>query len=42
MAPDYRARLSTHGVGRVAVSTLDGPAVIPVNYGVLDDSCLRS
>ncbi|MFE2374525.1 helix-turn-helix domain-containing protein [Streptomyces sp. NPDC059398] len=28
--------LSTHGVGRVAVSTRDGPAVIPVNYVVVD------
>lgn len=26
--------LSTHGVGRVAVSTGDGPAVVPVNYVV--------
>ncbi|MGW3494791.1 pyridoxamine 5'-phosphate oxidase family protein [Streptomyces sp. NPDC001020] len=30
------ARLSTHGVGRVAVSTPDGPAIIPVNYEVVD------
>lgn len=29
-------RLSTHGVGRVAVSTPDGPAVIPVNYEIVD------
>ncbi|MBO0916181.1 helix-turn-helix domain-containing protein [Streptomyces laculatispora] len=28
--------LSTHGVGRVAVSTPDGPAVVPVNYVVVD------
>ncbi|WP_406069036.1 pyridoxamine 5'-phosphate oxidase family protein [Streptomyces sp. NBC_01020] len=28
--------LSTHGVGRVAVSTWDGPAVVPVNYIVND------
>ncbi|WP_127356271.1 DUF1918 domain-containing protein [Actinacidiphila soli] len=34
---ECRARLSTHGVGRVAVSTPDGPAVIPVNYDVIDD-----
>ncbi|MGW1710936.1 DUF1918 domain-containing protein [Streptomyces sp. NPDC002206] len=38
LGPDEcRARLSTHGVGRVAVSTPDGPAVIPVNYEVIDD-----
>ncbi|MFB7225447.1 pyridoxamine 5'-phosphate oxidase family protein [Streptomyces sp. NPDC056227] len=38
LSPDEcRARLSTHGVGRVAVSTPDGPAVIPVNYAVIDD-----
>ncbi|WP_078067709.1 pyridoxamine 5'-phosphate oxidase family protein [Streptomyces jeddahensis] len=33
---ECRAHLSTHGVGRVAVSTPDGPAVIPVNYDVVD------
>ncbi|MFK4104307.1 pyridoxamine 5'-phosphate oxidase family protein [Streptomyces sp. NPDC019531] len=39
LGPDEcRARLSTHGVGRVAVSTPDGPAVIPVNYEVVDDA----
>ncbi|MFF7765082.1 pyridoxamine 5'-phosphate oxidase family protein [Streptomyces massasporeus] len=32
-----RALLSTHGVGRVSVSTPDGPAVVPVNYEVVDD-----
>ncbi|ANZ13823.1 DNA-binding protein [Streptomyces noursei ATCC 11455] len=35
---ECRARLSTHGVGRVAVSTPDGPAVLPVNYEVIDDA----
>jgi transcriptional regulator with XRE-family HTH domain len=30
------ALLSTHGVGRIAVSTPDGPAVVPVNYEVVD------
>lgn len=35
---ECRTRLSTHGVGRVAVSTPDGPAVIPVNYEVVDDA----
>ncbi|MFE3825654.1 helix-turn-helix domain-containing protein [Streptomyces sp. NPDC059092] len=29
--------LSTHGIGRVALSTWDGPAVVPVNYVVADD-----
>lgn len=28
--------LSTHGVGRVAVSTRSGPAVVPVNYVVVN------
>jgi len=32
-----RARLATHGVGRVAVSTPDGPAIVPVNYLVAGD-----
>lgn len=34
---ECRSLLSTHGVGRVAVSTVDGPAVVPVNYDVVDD-----
>ncbi|MFI6010050.1 DUF1918 domain-containing protein [Streptomyces sp. NPDC051243] len=35
---DCRTLLSTHGVGRIAVSTPDGrPAVVPVNYEVIDD-----
>ncbi|MER5844987.1 pyridoxamine 5'-phosphate oxidase family protein [Streptomyces prasinus] len=34
---ECRALLSTHGVGRVAVWTPDGPAVTPVNYEVVDD-----
>ncbi|WP_328406119.1 DUF1918 domain-containing protein [Streptomyces sp. NBC_00390] len=39
LGPDEcRARLSTHGLGRVAVSTSDGPAVVPVNYEVIDDT----
>ncbi|MFC8358554.1 DUF1918 domain-containing protein [Streptomyces griseorubiginosus] len=39
LGPDEcRALLSTHGVGRVAVSTPDGPAVVPVNYEVTDDA----
>ncbi len=33
---ECRARLSTHGVGRVAVTTADGLAVVPVNYEVVD------
>ncbi|MFJ9736773.1 DUF1918 domain-containing protein [Streptomyces sp. NPDC101166] len=35
---ECRRLLSTHGVGRVAVSAPDGhPAVVPVNYDVLGD-----
>lgn len=30
--------LTTQEVGRVAVSTADGPRIVPVNYVVLDDS----
>ncbi|MEU1460560.1 pyridoxamine 5'-phosphate oxidase family protein [Streptomyces sp. NPDC005727] len=34
-----RALLSTHGVGRVAVTAPDGrPAVVPVNYEIVDDA----
>ncbi|MEW1777867.1 DUF1918 domain-containing protein [Streptomyces sp. NPDC086777] len=34
---ECRALLSTHGVGRVTLSTPDGrPAVVPVNYDVVD------
>ncbi|MFD0033074.1 pyridoxamine 5'-phosphate oxidase family protein [Streptomyces sp. NPDC055059] len=35
---ECRDLLSTHGVGRVAVSTPDGPAVVPVNYEFVDDA----
>ncbi|MBL3668878.1 DUF1918 domain-containing protein [Streptomyces sp. M2CJ-2] len=35
---DCRALLSTHGVGRIAVTTPEGPAVVPVNYEVVDDA----
>ncbi|MEW1871667.1 pyridoxamine 5'-phosphate oxidase family protein [Streptomyces caelestis] len=39
LAPqECRALLSTHGVGRVAVTTPEGPAVVPVNYEVVDDA----
>ncbi|MEV7144120.1 helix-turn-helix domain-containing protein [Streptomyces tauricus] len=31
------ALLWTHGVGRIAVSTPEGPAVVPVNYTVVDE-----
>ncbi|WP_349362123.1 pyridoxamine 5'-phosphate oxidase family protein [Streptomyces sp. H27-C3] len=34
---ECRALLGTHGVGRVAVTTSEGPAVVPVNYLVTDD-----
>ncbi|MFI6935807.1 pyridoxamine 5'-phosphate oxidase family protein [Streptomyces sp. NPDC050287] len=36
---ECRTLLSTHGVGRIAVSAGDGrPAVVPVNYDVVDDA----
>jgi nitroimidazol reductase NimA-like FMN-containing flavoprotein (pyridoxamine 5'-phosphate oxidase superfamily) len=35
---ECRDRLSTHGVGRVSVNTPRGPAVVPVNYSVIDDA----
>ncbi|MFI9151644.1 pyridoxamine 5'-phosphate oxidase family protein [Streptomyces sp. NPDC053367] len=36
---ECRRLLSTHGVGRIAVSAPDGhPAVVPVNYEVMDDA----
>ncbi|MFF4351249.1 helix-turn-helix domain-containing protein [Streptomyces sp. NPDC001530] len=35
---ECRARLSTHGVGRLALSTAEGPVVVPVNYSVIDDA----
>ncbi|MFF5157689.1 DUF1918 domain-containing protein [Streptomyces sp. NPDC000348] len=36
---ECRRLLSTHGVGRVAVSAPDGrPAVVPVNYEVVEDA----
>ncbi|MFF7966566.1 pyridoxamine 5'-phosphate oxidase family protein [Streptomyces sp. NPDC007903] len=40
LGPDEcRSLLSTHGVGRIAVSGRDGhPAVVPVNYDVIDDA----
>ncbi|MFF3517907.1 DUF1918 domain-containing protein [Streptomyces sp. NPDC002573] len=39
LGPDEcRVLLSTHGVGRVAISTSGGPAVVPVNYEVIDDA----
>ncbi|WP_406411420.1 pyridoxamine 5'-phosphate oxidase family protein [Streptomyces sp. NBC_01614] len=42
LSPDEcRTLLSTHGVGRIAVSASDGrPAVVPVNYEVVDDAIL--
>jgi len=35
---ECRALLAKHGVGRLAVSTDEGPVVLPVNYGVVDDA----
>ncbi|MFF0291169.1 pyridoxamine 5'-phosphate oxidase family protein [Streptomyces sp. NPDC005262] len=34
-ADECRELLSTHGVGRISVSTAEGPAVVPVNYVVV-------
>ncbi|MFJ3336254.1 pyridoxamine 5'-phosphate oxidase family protein [Streptomyces sp. NPDC086766] len=34
---ECRALLSSHGVGRVAFTTMEGPVVVPVNYDVVDD-----
>jgi len=36
--PSLATLLSTHGVGRIAVATPEGPAVVPVNYEVVDDA----
>ncbi|MFD8201823.1 pyridoxamine 5'-phosphate oxidase family protein [Streptomyces sp. NPDC059701] len=35
-AQECRTLLSTHGVGRLALTTRQGPAVLPVNYEVTD------
>ncbi|WP_406346756.1 helix-turn-helix domain-containing protein [Streptomyces sp. NBC_00648] len=35
---EWRRLLSTHGVGRIAVVTADGPAILPVNYVVAGDA----
>ncbi|MFF4487825.1 helix-turn-helix domain-containing protein [Streptomyces sp. NPDC001544] len=35
---ECRRLLSTHGVGRLAVSTEEAPVVVPVNYSVVDDA----
>ncbi|MFI0966295.1 pyridoxamine 5'-phosphate oxidase family protein [Streptomyces sp. NPDC021080] len=37
---ECRARLSTHGVGRIALHTSDGLVVLPVNYSVIDGSVM--
>ncbi|MFF3885892.1 helix-turn-helix domain-containing protein [Streptomyces sp. NPDC001914] len=37
---ECRARLSTHGVGRVAAHGADGLVVLPVNYSVADGSVM--
>jgi transcriptional regulator with XRE-family HTH domain len=34
------ALLSDHGVGRVAVTTDAGPAILPVNYAVVDETVI--
>ncbi|CAL9344156.1 pyridoxamine 5'-phosphate oxidase family protein [Streptomyces sp. Tu 3180] len=35
---ECRALLGTHGVGRIAVPTDEGPVIVPVNYSVVDDA----
>ena len=35
---ECRDLLYTHGVGRLAVPTEQGPVIVPVNYGVVGDS----
>lgn len=35
-ASECRMLLGTHGVGRVGVPTASGPAIVPVNYSVVD------
>ncbi|MFD8463207.1 helix-turn-helix domain-containing protein [Streptomyces antimycoticus] len=35
---ECRARLATHGVGRISVSTSRGPVILPVNYSMIDDA----
>ncbi|MGI5452133.1 helix-turn-helix domain-containing protein [Streptomyces sp. CA-249302] len=34
--PECRELLATHGVGRIAVPTVSGPVVVPVNYSLVD------
>ncbi|WP_052864256.1 DUF1918 domain-containing protein [Streptomyces niger] len=35
---ECRRLVSSHGVGRLALSTADGPQVLPVNYALVDDT----
>lgn len=35
---ECRALLGSHGVGRLAVLTVTGPVIVPVNYSVIDGS----
>ncbi|MFI6493611.1 helix-turn-helix domain-containing protein [Streptomyces sp. NPDC050564] len=35
-AEECRARLSRHGIGRLATDTPDGPIILPLNYSVVD------
>jgi len=35
---ECRDLLMTHGVGRLAVPTVSGPLIVPVNYGVVGDA----
>ncbi|MEV7405769.1 pyridoxamine 5'-phosphate oxidase family protein [Streptomyces sp. NPDC091267] len=37
-AEECRRLLGTHGIGRVGISTPEGPLILPVNYTVLDSA----
>ncbi|MFF0031250.1 helix-turn-helix domain-containing protein [Streptomyces avermitilis] len=40
---ECRARLSTHGVGRLAMDTPTGPIIVPLNYSLVDGVvCFRT
>lgn len=35
-AEECRTRLSSHGIGRLAMDTPDGPIIVPLNYSVIE------
>ncbi|MHB9864230.1 helix-turn-helix domain-containing protein [Streptomyces sp. YIM S03343] len=39
---ECRTLLGTHGVGRIAVPTAEGPLIVPVNYTVIDGGIVFS